>query len=102
MIPHIASGYVRQRARQGRGYGLGVGVGVGWTAGFFWMVMVTVTEVTALVMLGGRVSRTPRVMVEKAPSTAIGVRVRLLRPARSSAEPVMVTKSGSRVMPVIR
>src|SRR5438067_13556310 len=98
MIPHIASGYVRQRARQGRGYGLGVGVGAGWTAGFFWMVMVTVTAVTALALFGGRVSRTPRVMVDTAPSTPIGVRVTLLSPAGPSAETVIVPNCRTRLM----
>src|SRR5579872_5587776 len=98
MMPHIASASPDlrlrkpQRAASSRGYG--VGVGVGWTTGFFWMVMVTVTEVTELVMLGGRVSRTPRLMLEEALVTSIAVRVRLLRLARSPAEPVMVTNSG--------
>src|SRR5579859_5042716 len=104
MIPHIASGSPDlrlgkpQRAASGPGYG----VGVGWTTGFFWMVMVTVTEETVLVMLAGRVSRTLRLMLEEALVTSIGVSVRLSSVASRSAGPVTGTKSGFRSIATIR
>src|SRR5437588_5013416 len=113
MIPHISpptrvsgtrvSFQVTNGEREPAGAGYGLGVGEGGAAGFFWIVMVTVTWATELLVLAGRVlTRIALVMVAVAPSTAIGGRVTLSTLERSSADPETSMKRGAMVMAVIR
>src|SRR5207302_1219451 len=113
MIPHIStptrvsgtrvSFQVTNGERDPAGAGYGDGDGEGGAAGFFWIVMVTVTWATELLVLAGTVfTRTALVMVAVAPSTAIAGSVMLSSLERSSAEPEMSMKSGAMVTAVMR